>query len=551
MTNKDNTPKTTTPKTIRRKSTKSKKTARVISYEILSRVEAGDAFADILLERELKALDARDSALATKLVYGVLRWRVKIDWIIDYFSKIKVKKLEHSVLTAMRLGVYQLLFLSKIPSQAAINESVELVKSGVGGGLKGGSKGGQAVKKAGFVNAVLRSVDSARNAITFPHLKSQPVKYISVVFSHPEWLVGRWIKRYGIKEAIEICQAGQRVPPATLRVNTLVQDRATLLRDLGRDGIGAGPTLYSPVGIELDKGQRGAIDPTDKRFYIQDEASQLVVQLLGVVPGDTVLDACAAPGGKTTYMAELMQNQGAIYGVDKNASRLKIIERLSQRLGASIIKTVNADASTMALQPALAGLPEGIGQSLPVDGFDKVLVDAPCSGLGVLRRTPEIKYRRTQADLKRSSSRQRDILDNTSKFLKAGGVLVYSVCSFEPEETTDIVEGFLKAHPEFSLDNDFSYLPDSFKGFLDPPGYFRSFPHRHGLAQARQASNASHGRTQAPSVQAQGQSGDARGIDARPEDARPGDVRPGDVREGGYAERGGLDGFFAARLKKG
>ncbi len=544
MTNKDSTPKATTPKTlapktIRRKSNKSKKTARVISYEILSRVESGDAFADILLERELKALDARDSALATELVYGVLRWRIKIDWIIDYFSKIKVKKLEHSVLTAMRLGVYQLLFLSKIPSQAAINESVELVKSGP----SGGSKGGQAVKKAGFVNAVLRSVDSARNAITFPHLKSQPVKYISVVFSHPEWLVARWIKRYGIKEALEICQAGQRVPPATLRVNTLMQDRATLLRDFGRDGIGAGPTLYSPVGIELDKGQRGAIDYTDKRFYIQDEASQLVVQLLGVAPGDVVLDACAAPGGKTTYMAELMQNQGAIYGVDKSAGRLKIVERLAERLGASIIKTINADASTMALQPALAGLPEGIGQSLPVDGFDKILVDAPCSGLGVLRRTPEIKYRRTQADLKRSSSKQRDILDNTSKFMKAGGVLVYSVCSFEPEETTDIVEGFLKSHPEFSLDNDFSYMPESFKGFLDPPGYFRSFPHRHGLAQARQGLHAPQGRVQNSRLEGQE---DQLG------DARAGDVKPGDAKEGHYsAERGGLDGFFAARLKKG
>jgi len=507
MAGKDNS-----PKTICRKS---KKTARMVAYGILSRVEAGDAFADILLERELRALDARDSALATELVYGVLRWRIKIDWIIDYFSKIKVKKLEHSVLTAMRLGVYQLLFLTRIPSQAAIHESVELVKSGAGGG-------GQAVKKAGFVNAVLRSVDSARNAITFPHLKSQPVKYISVVFSHPEWLVARWTKRYGIKEAIEICQAGQCVPPATLRTNTLVQDRATLLRDLGREGIGAGPAQYSPVGIELDKGQRGAVDFTDKRFYIQDEASQMVVELLGPEPGDIVLDACAAPGGKTTYMAELMRNKGVIYGVDKNSSRLKLIEKLASRLGASIIKTIEADASTMALQPALAGLPEGLGEGLPVTGFDKILVDAPCSGLGVLRRTPEIKYRRTLADLKRSSAKQRDILGNTSKFLKSDGVLVYSVCSFEPEETTDVVEGFLKANPEFTIDNDIALLPDSFKGFLEPSGYFRSYPHHRGRSQDR------HERLQ---------------------DSREGQQ---DSREGQQdSHRGGLDGFFAVRLKKG
>ncbi|VAW35931.1 16S rRNA (cytosine(967)-C(5))-methyltransferase [hydrothermal vent metagenome] len=509
MVNKD-----AAPKTIRRKNIKS---ARTVAFEILSRVEAGDAFADILLERELRALDARESALATELVYGVLRWRIKIDWIIDYFSKIKVKKLEHSVLTAMRLGVYQLLFLTRIPSQAAINESVELVKSGVGGG----PKGGQAVKKAGFVNAVLRSVDSARNAITFPHLKSQPVKYISVVFSHPEWLVARWIKRYGIKEAIEICQAGQCVPPATLRTNTLVQDRATLLRDLGREGIGAGPTRFSPAGIELDKGQRGAIDSGDKRFYIQDEASQLVVELLGPGPGDIVLDACAAPGGKTTYMAELMQNSGVIYGVDKSGSRLKLIDRLAGRLGASIIKTIEADASTMALQPALAGLPEGLGEGLPVAGFDKILVDAPCSGLGVLRRTPEIKYRRSLADLKRSSVRQRGILDNTSKFLKSGGALVYSVCSFEPEETTGVVEGFLKANPDFSLDTDAPCLPDSIKDFLDPSGYFRSYPHRHGRSQDR------HGHSQDRHSRLQ------------------------DLPERAAEDRGGLDGFFAVRLKKG
>jgi 16S rRNA (cytosine967-C5)-methyltransferase len=455
-----------------------KKTARSVAYGVLTRVEAGDAYADILLERELRGMDSRECALATELVYGVLRWRIKIDWIIDYFSKIKVKKLEHTVLTAMRLGVYQLLFLTKIPVQAAINESVELVKSG-------GGKGGQTTKKAGFVNAVLRSVDSARNAITFPHLKSQPIKYISIVFSHPEWLVGRWIKRYGIKEAIELCQAGQCVPPMRLRTNTLVQDRATLLRDLGRLGIGAGPTQFSRHGILLDDASRSALvgsdDVPDKSFYIQDEASMLVVELLAPKPGDVVLDCCAAPGGKTTHMAELMENQGVIYAVDMHMARLKIVERLCARLGTTIIKTIKADAAEMALQPALAGLPKGAVDAMPQEGFDAILVDAPCSGLGVLRRTPDIKYRRSESGLRASAFKQRAILDNVSKFLKPGKALVYSVCSFEPEETTDVIEGFLKANPDFTLDRDTSQLPESCKGFFDASGYFRSYPHRGGL----------------------------------------------------------------------
>ena len=445
------------------------RSARGVALEILTRVEAGGAYADILLDRELKGLGEADRALATELVYGVLRWQIKIDWIIDCFSKIKTKKLEHRVLCALRMGVYQLLFLTRIPPQAAVSETVELVKPG-------------GFRKAGFVNAVLRMVDSARSAISFPLLKREPVRYVSVVFSHPQWLVERWIRRYGIKEAIELCQANLRVPPVTIRTNTLALTRDELLKELEAEGIESEKTRYSPAGIEITVGQRGRLGTKDRRFYIQDEASQLVPLLLSPEPGESVLDACAAPGGKSIHIAQIMENRGVVYAMDKHASRLRLVDKLAKRFGVDIIRTFQADAAGLALQPALSGLPAELRQgTVPGEGFDAVLVDAPCSGLGVIRRTPEIKLRRKEGDLEGLSSTQKRLLDNLSKYVRTGGRLVYSVCTFEPEETDEVVDWFLKGHGEFHVEDASMYLPPECRALVDGNGYFRSYPHLHGL----------------------------------------------------------------------
>jgi 16S rRNA (cytosine967-C5)-methyltransferase len=451
------------------------KNPRYVALGILGRVEAGDAYADILLARELSALKGPDRAFAMELVNGVLRWQIKIDWIIDGFSKINTKKLEHRVLNALRLGVYQLLFLTRVPHQAAINETVELVK------LEGPQRGG--AKRTGFVNAVLKMVDIKRAGIVFPVLSREPVEYISIVFSHPAWMVERWIKRYGVKEAIELCQANLKIPPTTLRVNTLRLNRDELIRQLTEEGFRVENTAYSPDGIEVVGRQRLRLsppDPEDPRYYIQDEASQLVPFLLSPAPGETVLDACAAPGGKTTHIAQLMENTGLVVAMDKRSGRLKPLKKALKRFEIGIVETTVGDASApLKFQPTLFQEPSWT-LSVPKEGFDAVLIDVPCTGLGVLRRKPDIKLKRKVGDIRELSGLQKRLLENLSKHVKKGGRVVYSACTFEPEETEDVVEGFLKKNRDFTLEDGKEFLPASCRELFTGE-YLATYPHCHGL----------------------------------------------------------------------
>ncbi len=427
-----------------------KKGARRAAFRVLNRVEASDAYADIALVAELREMGAQDAALSTELVYGVLRWKIRLDFTVGLFSSIRTEKLEHRVLNALRLGAYQLLFLSKIPASAAINESVELVKPDR--------------KKAGFVNAILRKIDSERERISIPG--DDQVRHISIAWSHPEWMVRRWAQRYGIEETIELCKAGQGVPPRTIRVNTLATTRERLLEEFLSEGFDAVPTRFSPFGIEARGG--GPLNAMDKRYYIQDEASQIIPLMLAPEPGERVMDACSAPGGKATHMAQLMGNRGVIYALDKHEARLRPIEESASRLGATIIKTAAADAAR----------PIGVAEKGPLDA---ILCDAPCSGLGVLRRAPDSKYRRSVQDIAGLAIVQRALLDNLSGYLKKGGRLVYSTCTFEPEETDDIVSDFLERHTDFRLEDASRVLPESCRELVDEKGILRTFPHRHGM----------------------------------------------------------------------
>ncbi len=424
---------------------------RGTAHEILNRVEGG-AYADILLDSMLKGMGRLDAALTTELVYGVLRWSIRLDWTIDSFSSIKTAKLERGVLNALRLGAYQLLFLTKVPASAAINESVNLIR---GGGAK----------KAGFVNAVLRKIDSERERIKLPEMKD-PVRHISVLYSHPEWLVRRWMGRYGFEETALLCKAGQEVPPRVIRVNTLLATREGLIEELAlaKEGREAKATEFSPDGI-IVSGER--VEAKDKRYYIQDEASQIVPYLLSPAPGEAVLDACSAPGGKTTHIAQLMKNTGTICALDLNASRVKVVGEVAERLGVKIIKTFEADAG----QPLPEGLP----------AFDAILCDAPCSGLGVIRRTPDIKLKRREGEIREIAERQKRILDNIPGCLKKGGRIVYSTCTFEPEETDENIEWFLGRHKDFVLEDARQFLTGSCRSLVDGQGFLRTFPHRHNM----------------------------------------------------------------------
>jgi 16S rRNA (cytosine967-C5)-methyltransferase len=409
-----------------------KKSPRAICLDILDRAEASDVHPDRLLTDSFKRyryLTSLDRAFLTELTYGVIRWRGRLDWVIRHFSKIPFGKIEPGTLNILRLGLYQILFLSRTPSSAAVNESVELAKR-----IRG--KGG-----AGFVNAVLRSSIRQGDEILYPEWGQDPVLHISVVQSHPLWLVQRWEEELGVEETNRICKFNNQISPLTLRTNTLKINRPNLIEEMGRKELTPLPTPFSKEGIVLQDPPPVSELPFLKEglYIIQDEASQLVTSVVGPKPGERILDACAAPGGKTSHMAQIMENRGEIYALDLSKGKLDRIEETCQRLGIKIVKTIKGNAA--------ASLP--ISKGLV---FDRILADAPCSGFGTLRKNPDSKWRRGEKDIKRLSQLQFSILDNLSSYVKEGGVLVYSTCTVFHEENEDVVERFLNEHPEFELD---------------------------------------------------------------------------------------------------
>lgn len=431
--------------------------ARPVAAEALLAIERRGLPADETLEtlvRQAK-LDARDRGLAVELVYGVLRRRAALDWRLDRIADRPMQRLPLAVATALRLGAYQLLFLDRIPSSAAVNESVALVKT------LPQRAGGRPWD--GFVNAVLRNL-LREPAPPFPDPAQDPVAALAVSGSCPAWLVERWLARHGPAQAALLCQATLAIPPLTLRANALRGSREALMDDLRRGGYDVAATLVSPAGLVLEKcGSVTDIPTFDQgRFYVEDEAAQLVALLVDPQPGELVLDACAAPGGKSTHLAALMQNQGAILALDQSESRLQRLQDNGRRLGVSILRASLADATDRRQVQALAA-------RRPVD---RVLLDAPCSGLGVLRRHPEGKWQKTSAALSQHQERQRRLLESVSAVLRPGGTMVYSTCSTEPEENEDVIEDFLRQHAEFERVSVADRLPVSGRSLVTARGDF-------------------------------------------------------------------------------
>lgn len=450
------------------------KTPRAICFDILNCVEGAGFHLDRLLANSFKRyrhLSSLDRSFLTELTYGVIRWRGKLDWVIGHLSKIPLEKIESEILNILRLGLYQILFLSRTPVSAAVNESVELAK-------KIRRRG-----EAGFVNAVLRSSVRQRDEIPYPEIAEDPELHISVTQSHPLWLVQRWVKELGVEETLRICTFNNQIPPLTLRVNTLKINRKALMGKLREKGLNPKPTAYSEEGVVLQEPPPTSALPFLKEgFYVvQDEASQLVSSLLEPQPGERILDACAAPGGKTGHMAQKMENRGEIYALDLNRKKLHFIDELCQRLEIKIVKTLEADAA----------LPLPVSKDLT---FDRVLADVPCSGFGTLRRNPDLKWRKGEGDIKRLSELQLSILHNISAYLKKKGILVYSTCTVFHEENEDVIEKFLATHLEFQLDriekvasDGSAYRPagaahrEGKISFFDHDGYFKTFPPQDGM----------------------------------------------------------------------
>jgi len=433
-------------------------------------LEQEDAFADEALDRAVAraSLDARDRALAYELVYGVLRHRGLLDWRLNHVSDRPIERAPALIRNALRLGAYQAFHLERIPVSAAVNESVRLVKSF-------GPKTGR--DWSGYVNGVLRAL-LREAAPALPDPAVEPATAFSIRYSCPRWLTERWVRNLGAEQAEAVCRATLVLPPLTLRANTLRITREALVRDLIQAGYAARPTVVSPVGVILEKD--GPVTALAQfaagGFYIEDEAAQLVPLLLDPQPGERVLDACAAPGGKTTHLAALMRNSGKIVALDRSPARLRLVEDNCRRLDVRIVTTGAVDLLRAQPRGAAGRYAEGRLRSLCARPFDRILLDAPCTGLGVLRRHPEGKWQKREEQILAHQHKQRDLLDRVSRLLRPGGVIVYSTCSTEPEETEQVIEPFCQDHPAFRRESVEPWLPPTGRACLTAQGALSTMP---------------------------------------------------------------------------
>lgn len=435
--------------------------ARRLAWEILWRTKRDGAFPDLLLSFHLESashLKKEDKALVHELVMGTLRWELTLDRALAQVSSRPISRVPQKLLTALRMGAYQLLFLKRVPASAAVNETVELVKT-IG-----------FAHAAGFANAVLRAVASKKGELLEPPPSASVAEKISIETSHPLWIVEKWLEQWGEQETRRLCLANNDVPPLTLRTNTLKTTREGLIEHLKREGAESCPTNFSPEGVHISKTDTSLRHLESFRrglFQVQDEASQIVTHWLCVSPGQKVLDACAAPGGKTGHLAQLMRNEGQILAVDINEERLNLLAQECKRLGVTCVRVLKADLLE----------PESLGEEL----FDRILLDAPCSGLGVLRRNPDAKYKKSPKDVDRMASMQKRLLASLIPRLAPGGILVYSVCTHTPEETSGVLEDVLKGDPGVEMLGSPEGLPGRAKELVDEKGFLRTFPHRHNM----------------------------------------------------------------------
>ena len=428
---------------------------------------------DVLLDRALArcSFDSRERSLTVELTYGVLRHLATIDWRLEPVLDKPLLRLPVAVQMTLRLGTYQLLFLDRIPQSAAVNESVNLARAFAGTVGRDWS---------GLVNAVLRGL-LRHPPEPWPSMDHDAAQALAVRYSVPGWLSRRWVERLGLASAEVACKEVSVAPPLTLRVNRLITTREALLENFSQMGIAAKPTDVSPFGIQIEEGGSVPSLPGfhEGAFYVEDEAAQLIPPLLDPQPGDIALDACAAPGGKSTHLADLMQNKGTIYAIDRKDARLDLLRSNCQRLRVQNVVPIIGDIREpreWVSMIEIAGSPSARKTSVGEPSIDRILVDAPCSGFGVLRRHPEAKWRKDEQALPRHQALQCQILEAVAPCLRPGGVLVYSTCSTEPEENEDVIERFCRAHAEFQRESVRPWLPTAAQGFVTEQGALSTMP---------------------------------------------------------------------------
>lgn len=431
--------------------------AREVALEILTRVAEDQAYSNLLLNQTLEKykLDRLDSSLVTEIVYGTIQRKNTIDYFLQRFINKGLDKLQPWVSNLLRLSFYQLYYLDRIPPHAVVHEAVEIAKK----------KGHQGI--SGLVNGVLRNVLRSKEELILPN-GLPAVKRIALQYSHPEWMVARWIKQYGERTTEQICASNNEPPKSSIRVNTLKHDRAALLELLRNQGLQAEPSEIAASGVIAKSG--GNLALTDGyaagEFSIQDESSMLVSEITDPQPGMQVLDCCAAPGGKTAHLAEKMRDTGTLIANDVHEHKKKLIESQAVRLGLECIRALVTDAAHLSERFA-----EG--------SFDRILLDAPCSGLGVIRRKPDVKWSKNEQEIEGIADIQFSILSDIRNLVKPGGILVYSTCTLLQEENEGMIARFLEQFPEFEPDPELeAMLPEAVreKAMLSA-GMVRILPH--------------------------------------------------------------------------
>jgi 16S rRNA (cytosine967-C5)-methyltransferase len=447
--------------------------ARLLAVRVLDRVQRARAYADLSLHHHLahSNLSVADRALTTELVYGTLRWRGRIDYLLDQLLDQPIQKLEPVVASALRVGAYQLLFSDRIPESAAVDEAVRCTRAL---GLE---------RATGLVNAVLRRLAREHAEIQLPTLEEQPLKHLTHALSLPEWIAERWLADYGAEAAAALAVASNAAPPLTVRTNVTKIDRDALLEEMRERFPEAAPCRYARDGIRLGRKGDPLRDPgfLAGAFTVQDEAAQLVVGLLDPKPGDLVLDTCAAPGTKTTAIAERLGGRGGVLALDRHPRRLRLVARATRRLELAGVHTLERDASRPLgdLPGAWLEALEGV-RELPSESvlFDRALADVPCSGLGTLRRNPDARWRVTATAPQELARAQLAILKHTATVLRPGGNLVYSTCTLTAEENEGVVQAFLHDTPSFRAAHR-DELPDEVAEVVGDDGFLRCFPHVH------------------------------------------------------------------------
>lgn len=409
--------------------TKKQPGSRELALQILYQVNEEGAYANLALDKALFPctwLDPRDRGFITEIVYGSVKNRGKLDYVLNQFASTKVNKMDKWTRNLLRLSLYQILFLDKVPDSAAVNEAVKLAKHY-----------GHVDK---FVNAVLRNILRGMDGIQWPDKAKDPVQYLMVQYSFPQWMVERFIRQYGLEDAERLCDWYNQPAAMWIRTNTLKTTRAELKQILEKEGLTVSESRHTPEGLKIENAvnlhklksfQQGL-------FTVQDESSMLVALAAEPAPGQRVLDVCSAPGGKTTHMAQLMKNKGTIYACDIHKHRLDLIAENCKRLGISNVELVQQDGTKLTKRWQ--------------EPFDVVLCDVPCSGLGVLGRRADARWAKESEDIAGLCKIQKKILEEAAQLVVPGGTLIYSTCTIAPEENQEMVESFIREHPEYELD---------------------------------------------------------------------------------------------------